>query len=87
LPDPSADPSPTPKELEKNTKWEIYKFYKHHGLANTLGKYPEVSKTSLFRLIKESNQLSKAVHSGEGQSKREKTPNKYKVLGEQMYAY
>lgn len=68
-------------------KWEIIKYKKTHSKAETLKKFPEISESTLKRLVRRSDEIKKRVVKGIGGKKRDIPLKKYKDMGEKLLQF
>ena len=72
------------RDLSFMQKHEALLFNKNHSVKETLAKFPELSRATLFRMKKQGHVFAKAVHAQRAHVKRIKPLAKYRVLGEHV---
>ena len=85
---PATDPVPVPepagkkvrRELTFQAKHEVVVFLKSHTVNETLSKFPEVSRSTLFRLKKKAPVFAQAIHAQRAHVKLVKPLHKYRAL-------
>ena len=73
------------RELSVEATLEVLRFYRKHGCAATLERFPEVSRATLFRKLKDEAKYLQEAARGNLTLKRRRPLVKYKLLGEALY--